>query len=122
MFVPVKVSNGVTLAYVNAERSDPHHCAFPASEAEFDAGYARIGSPGIRFHAGPQHQRPGEIGYLRGGRSAYFDDPPAQDRDQHSALARRRHHAAGSRETAQGRHAQHIFYRWHATIAAVSAV
>ena len=36
----------LTLAYVDAERSDPHHCAFPASEAEFDAGDARIRSTG----------------------------------------------------------------------------
>ena len=26
--VPVKVGNGVTLGYVDAERFDPHHCAF----------------------------------------------------------------------------------------------
>ena len=33
-FVPVKVSNGVTLDYVDAERFDPHHCAFLASEGQ----------------------------------------------------------------------------------------
>ena len=73
--VPVKVGNGVTLGYVDAERFDPHHCAFLASDAEFDAAYARIRSNGITYYAGPHHQRPGEIGHLRGGRSLHFDDP-----------------------------------------------
>ena len=73
--VPVKVGNGVTLSYVDAERSGPRHCAFLASEAEFDAAYARIRSIGITYYAGPHHQRPGEIGHLRGGRSIHFDDP-----------------------------------------------
>jgi len=73
--VPVKVGNGVTLGYVDAERFDPHHCAFLASDAEFDAAYARIRSTGITYYAGPHHQRPGEIGHLRGGRSLHFDDP-----------------------------------------------
>jgi catechol 2,3-dioxygenase-like lactoylglutathione lyase family enzyme len=75
LFVPVKVSNGVTLDYVDAERFDPHHCAFLASEAEFDAAYTRIRSTGITYYAGPHRQQPGEINYLRGGRSVYFDDP-----------------------------------------------
>ena len=65
LFVPVKVSNGVTLDYVDGERFHPHHCAFLASEAEFDAAYARIRSTGITYYAGPHHQRPGEIGHLR---------------------------------------------------------
>ena len=73
--IPVKVGNGVTLGYVDAERFDPHHCAFLASDAEFDAAYARIRSTGITYYAGPHHQRPGEIGHLRGGRSLHFDDP-----------------------------------------------
>jgi catechol 2,3-dioxygenase-like lactoylglutathione lyase family enzyme len=75
LFVPVKVGNGVTLGYVDAERFDPHHCAFLASEAEFDAAYARIRSTGITYYGGPHHQRPGEINHLRGGRSVCFDDP-----------------------------------------------
>ena len=73
--VPVKVSNGVTLDYVDAGRFDPHHGAFLASEAEFDAAYARIRSTGITYYAGPHHERHGEIGHLRGGRSIHFDDP-----------------------------------------------
>ena len=75
LFVPVKVGNAVTLDYADAERSGTHHCAFLASEAEFDAACARIRSTGISYYAGPHHQRRGEIGHLRGGRSIYFDDP-----------------------------------------------
>jgi catechol 2,3-dioxygenase-like lactoylglutathione lyase family enzyme len=75
LVVPVEVSNGVILGYVDAERFDLHHCAFLASETGFDAAYARIRSTGIRFYAGPHHQRPGEIGHLRGGRSVCFEDP-----------------------------------------------
>ena len=73
--VPVKVGKGVSLDYADAERFDPHHCAFLASEAEFDAAYTRIRSTGITYYGGPHHQQPGEIGHLRGGRSVYFDDP-----------------------------------------------
>jgi catechol 2,3-dioxygenase-like lactoylglutathione lyase family enzyme len=74
-FVPVKLSNGVTLDYVDAERFDPHHCGFLASEADFDATYARIRSTGITYYSGPHHQRPGEINHQRGGRGVHFDDP-----------------------------------------------
>ncbi len=73
--VPVEVSNGVTLHYVDAEGFGSHHCAFLASEAEFDAAFARIRSAGITYYADPHHERPGEINHLRGGRCVYFDDP-----------------------------------------------
>ena len=74
-FVSVKPSNGATVDYVDAERFDPRHCAFLASEADFDATYARIRSAGITYYSGPSHWRPGEISQLRGGRGVYFDDP-----------------------------------------------
>jgi catechol 2,3-dioxygenase-like lactoylglutathione lyase family enzyme len=74
-FVPVKLSNGVALDYVDAERFDPQHCAFLASEADFDAVYARIRNTGITYYSGPNHWRPGEINHLRGGRGVCFPDP-----------------------------------------------
>jgi len=74
-FVSVKLSNGATVDYLDAERFDPHHCAFLASEADFDATYARIRSTGITYYSGPSHWRPGEISQLRGCRGVYFDDP-----------------------------------------------
>ncbi len=49
--------------------------AFLASEAEFDAAFARLRGAGITYYAGPHHERPGEISHLRGGRGVYFDDP-----------------------------------------------
>ena len=75
LFVPVKVSNGVTLDYADAERFGPHHCAFLASEAEFDAAYTRIRSTGVTYYAGPHRQRPGEINQLRGGRRPFSRSP-----------------------------------------------
>ena len=74
-FVPVTVSNGVSLLYTDAVAFGSHHCAFLVSEAEFDAAFARIRSAGITYYAGPQHKRPGEISHLRGGRGVSFDDP-----------------------------------------------
>jgi catechol 2,3-dioxygenase-like lactoylglutathione lyase family enzyme len=74
-FVPVKAGNGVTLEYVDAHGFDSHHCAFLASEAEFDAVFARVRCAGITYYADPQHGRPGEINRRRGGRGFYFDDP-----------------------------------------------
>ncbi len=73
--VPVMFGNGVTLAYTDAEGFGSHHCAFLASEAEFDAAFARLRSAGITYYAGPHHERPGEISHLRGGRGVCFDDP-----------------------------------------------
>jgi len=74
-FVPVTVSNGVSLDFVDAVGFGSHHCAFLVGEAEFDAAFARIRSAGITFYAGPAHQRPGEVSRLRGRRGLYFDDP-----------------------------------------------
>ena len=73
--VPVRLSNGVTLDYMDAQQFDSHHCAFLASEADFDAVFARIRSTGITYYAGPDHHRPGEISHLREGRGVYIDDP-----------------------------------------------
>ncbi|HEY2489785.1 MAG TPA: VOC family protein [Streptosporangiaceae bacterium] len=74
-FAPVTVGNGVSLDFVDAVGFGSHHCAFLVSEAEFDAVFARIRSAGIPYYAGPQHQLPGQVASLRGGRGAWFDDP-----------------------------------------------
>jgi catechol 2,3-dioxygenase-like lactoylglutathione lyase family enzyme len=76
-FVPVQVSNGVTLDYADAgDRSfDTRHCAFLVSEEEFDAAFGRIREGGVKFYADPRHQQPGEINHLWGGRGVYFEDP-----------------------------------------------
>jgi catechol 2,3-dioxygenase-like lactoylglutathione lyase family enzyme len=74
-FVPVTVSNGVSLDYVDAVGFGSYHCAFLVSEAEFDAAFARIRSAGITYYAGPRHQRPGEVSHRHDGRGVWFDDP-----------------------------------------------
>ena len=102
LFASVTVSNGVTFDYVDAEQFGPHRCAFLASEAEFDAAYARIRSTGITYYARPASP------------AARRDQPPARRpehllrrprrapyRDHHPALARLRHRAAGIRGPAR---------------------
>ncbi|MGH8921900.1 MAG: VOC family protein, partial [Actinomycetes bacterium] len=41
-FVPIQVSNGVTLDYADAEDIQSQHYAFLLSEDEFDAAFTRI--------------------------------------------------------------------------------
>jgi catechol 2,3-dioxygenase-like lactoylglutathione lyase family enzyme len=74
-FVPVRMSNGVTLDFADAKDFRPQHCAFLVSEAEFDAALSRIKSAGIEFCASFQGLGRGEINHLYGGRGVYFDDP-----------------------------------------------
>jgi catechol 2,3-dioxygenase-like lactoylglutathione lyase family enzyme len=74
-FVPVTVSNAVTLDYINRKDFHSHHCAFLVDEDEFDAAFARIRSAAIRYYADPGHEQPGEINYRWGGRGVYFEDP-----------------------------------------------
>lgn len=75
LMVPVKLSNSVTLAYVDAGAFGTHHCALLTSEAEFEAAFTRLRCAGITYYAGPHHERPGEINHLWGGRGVCFDDP-----------------------------------------------
>lgn len=74
-FVPVSLSNGVTLDYMDAGEFHSHHCAFLVSEDAFDAAFRRIRDAGVTFYADPGHQQPGEINHHYGGRGCYFDDP-----------------------------------------------
>lgn len=74
-FTPVRVSNGVTLDYVNADDFLSHHCAFLVSEVEFDEIFARIEDAGLTYYADPDLDRRGEINHHYGGRGVYFLDP-----------------------------------------------
>ncbi|MGH7005079.1 MAG: VOC family protein [Alphaproteobacteria bacterium] len=74
-FVPVRVSNGVTLDYDDSEDVRPQHYAFLVSEAEFDAAFARLRAAGVDFYADPDGTGRGEINNDYGGRGVYFDDP-----------------------------------------------
>jgi catechol 2,3-dioxygenase-like lactoylglutathione lyase family enzyme len=74
-FVPITMSNAVTLDYMNREDFHSHHCAFLVDEDEFDAAFTRVQQSGITYYADPGHEHPGEINHHWGGRGVYFDDP-----------------------------------------------
>jgi catechol 2,3-dioxygenase-like lactoylglutathione lyase family enzyme len=74
-FVPVQVSNGVTLDYVDAEDIQSQHYAFLLNDKEFDAAFNRIQESGLTYYADPHRQHLGEINHHYGGRGVYFDDP-----------------------------------------------
>ena len=74
-FMPVRLSNGVALEYVDAAEVDAQHYAFLVGDDEFDHGFARIQDAGIPYYADPFLHRPGEINHLYGGRGVYFHDP-----------------------------------------------
>jgi len=74
-FVPVQVSNGVTLDFADGGEFASHHCAFLVSDEEFDAAFGRIQAEGVKFFADPHHDEPGAINHHWGGRGVYFEDP-----------------------------------------------
>ena len=74
-FVPVQVSNGVTLDYADTEDIQSQHYAFLLSEDEFDAAFTRIQESGLTYYADPFHRHSGEINHNYGGRGVYFNDP-----------------------------------------------
>ncbi|WP_432824992.1 VOC family protein [Dactylosporangium sp. CA-092794] len=76
-FVPVEVSNGVTLDFMDTggEPITPQHYAFLVTEDEFDAVFGRIQRAGVAYYADPHHDHPQEINHRDGGRGVYFDDP-----------------------------------------------
>lgn len=74
-FVPVQLSNGVTLDFMDVETVARQHYAFLIDEADFDAAFARIRESGTEFWADPDRQRPGETNTMNGGRGVHFADP-----------------------------------------------
>lgn len=74
-FIPVQLSNGVTLDYADAADFHSHHCAFLVGEEEFEAALARVREAGITIYADPHHQEPGELNRRGDTRAFYFDDP-----------------------------------------------
>jgi len=73
-FVPIRVSNGVTIDFAEATEFSHQHYAFLVSEGEFDGAVARIRSSGIEFYADFDRSGPGKINHLYGGRGVYFHD------------------------------------------------
>lgn len=76
-FIPVLLSNGVTLdfATIPSESIAPQHYAFLIGDAEFDAALRRIQDAGITYYADPHLKQPCEINFHHGGRGLYFMDP-----------------------------------------------
>ncbi|MFE4367211.1 VOC family protein [Streptomyces sp. NPDC056835] len=76
-FIPVELSNGVTLDFANTPEESivTQHYAFLVTEAEFDGIFQRIQDAGLTYYADPHRERPGEINHNDGGRGMYFLDP-----------------------------------------------
>jgi catechol 2,3-dioxygenase-like lactoylglutathione lyase family enzyme len=77
LFVPVELSNSVTLDFADAPAGSvsPQHYAFRISDEEFDAAFERLLRAGISYYADPHHSREGELNNYFGGRGLYFLDP-----------------------------------------------
>ncbi|HEX5401037.1 MAG TPA: DUF4440 domain-containing protein [Pseudonocardiaceae bacterium] len=78
-FVPVLLSNGVTLDFMNVDSVAGQHYAFLVDDAEFDAAFARMRESGTEYWADPDHRRAGETNTMHGGRGVYFADPDGHD-------------------------------------------
>jgi catechol 2,3-dioxygenase-like lactoylglutathione lyase family enzyme len=75
-FEIVEAANGGSLDFMEKDGPvAPQHYAFLVSDAEFDAGMARIRDKGQTYWADPARQDPGEINRHWGGRGVYFEDP-----------------------------------------------
>lgn len=74
-FVPVRVDNGVTLDFMQADEVPWQHCAFLVGDDVFDAAFARLRGAGVEHYADPELRQPGEINERFGGRGVYFRDP-----------------------------------------------
>lgn len=74
-FAPVRVNDTLTLDFDNDSGFEHHHYAFKASDAEFDAIFARVKEEGIAYGSGPGSLTDMQINHRRGGRGFYFRDP-----------------------------------------------
>lgn len=76
-FMVVELANGVSLDFTEKAEGPiaSQHYAFLVSDAEFDAGLARVREQGLTIWPGPTRERPGEINHHWGGRGFYFESP-----------------------------------------------
>src|ERR1700759_3497007 len=76
-WLPIEVSNGVTLLFASAppERISVGHYAVLVSDEEFDQIFARVEAKGLTYWADPQRRQEMEINHHHGGRGFYFLDP-----------------------------------------------
>lgn len=76
-FLTVKLSNEVTLDYLDSGDTDvqSQHYAFLVSDDEFDRIFGRLKERGLPYWADPGRRHAGEINRHWGGRGVYFTDP-----------------------------------------------
>lgn len=74
-FVPVELSNAVSLDFATTSDVTTQHYAFLVNDEEFDAAFARVTDAGVEYYADPGGGHPGEINRRWGGRGVYFHDP-----------------------------------------------
>lgn len=75
-FEIVELANGVSMDFMAKDGEVARqHYAFLVSDAEFDAGFARVKGHGLTHWADPARSKPGEINHHFGGRGFYFEDP-----------------------------------------------
>lgn len=77
-FAAVKVNDGLTLLFDDAETVEPNHYAFHVSDVEFDAILGRVRAAGLAFGSAPGAPDDGRLNAWGGGRGVYF-----RDRDGH---------------------------------------
>lgn len=74
-FLPIQLTNQVTLDFADGTDVGGQHYAFLVNDAVFDAALARVRSEGLPYWADPHHAEPSTINHRLGGRGFYFDDP-----------------------------------------------
>lgn len=92
-FMTVRVSNGVTLDYDDADEFRVQHCAFLVGDDEFEAIFERVTGAGITFFADPSHHHAGEVNHRRGGRGFYFADPDGHNMEVFTSVTERENRA-----------------------------
>lgn len=75
-FLVVPLANGVSVDFMEKTGTiAAQHYAFLVSDAEFDAGFARIQALGLNWWADPARTQAQAINHHWGGRGFYFEDP-----------------------------------------------
>jgi catechol 2,3-dioxygenase-like lactoylglutathione lyase family enzyme len=73
-FLPVRLTNRVTLDFADADNVRGQHLAFLVSDGDFDSAFTRLRAADIAYWADPMHEQPGQINTWLGGRGVYFED------------------------------------------------
>lgn len=75
-FMVVSLGNGVSMDFMAKDGPVAmQHYAFLVSDAEFDAGFAKVKDKGLTYWADPARSQAGRINHHFGGRGFYFEDP-----------------------------------------------